>query len=320
MREIGIIEGICAANETMRPFTFPFVLLFAAVLNCEAANGDTLELLRRDAPLPSKMTDRIGVGEQKRYRIQTEHYEITATQFEGGNFVSDRLEHLTSVLTRLVAEYGKEVNSEPAPHRHRVILYRDHQEYTLHLFQIDRNIARTNGYYSTPKKTAYFPSLEEKVLFHEGTHQIFAERFFHEKAPAFRNNFWVVEGIALFMETLKIEDECYKIGNILANRLYSAKKYRFEQNHRLPIRKLTAMSAAEIQTNVDLQKIYSQSATLVHWLMFAEEGRYRPALFELLRRTYLGSATPETLSELTGLSYDELDKKYEEFLKTIPDE
>jgi hypothetical protein len=54
--------------------------------------------------------------------------------------------------------------------------------------------------------------------------------------------------------------------------------------------------------------------------MFAEEGRYRGALFELLRRTYRNEATPETLSELTGLSYEELDARYEKFLKTIPDD
>jgi hypothetical protein len=54
--------------------------------------------------------------------------------------------------------------------------------------------------------------------------------------------------------------------------------------------------------------------------MFAAEGSHRKHFFELLRRTYRDSATPETLSELTGLSYEELDKKYVEFLKTIPDD
>ena len=146
-----------------------------------------------------------------------------------------------------------------------------------------------------------------------------AERFFHEKQPAFRNNFWVVEGIALFMETLRIENKCYKIGDILADRLYAA-KYQFEQGTHLPIQKLTAMSSVEIQSrsSEDLNKIYRQSATLVHWLMFAEEGRYRKALFELLRQTYRDAATPEALSTLTGLSYEELDAQYVEFLKTIP--
>jgi hypothetical protein len=189
-----------------------------------------------------------------------------------------------------------------------------------HLFRIDPFIERTNGFYFPQRKTAYFFSpLETKILFHEGTHQILEEHFFRESTPTFRNNFWVIEGIALFMETLKIEKETYKIGDILADRLYSARVYRFERNHRLPTQRLTAMSSTEIQSSANLQEIYSQSATLVHWLMFADEGQHRTALFELLRRIYLGSARPETLSELTGLSFEELDARYVEFLKTIPE-
>ena len=79
------------------------------------------------------------------------------------------------------------------------------------------------------------------------------------------------------------------------------------------------MSASEIQSSRQIQEIYRKSATLVHWLMFTSDGRYRKHLFELLQLTYLDEAKPETLSELVGLSYEELDKKYVEFLKTIPD-
>jgi hypothetical protein len=121
------------------------------------------------------------------------------------------------------------------------------------------------------------------------------------------------------METLKVEEKHYKIGDILDNRLYAAKIYHSERNYNLPIRKLTAMSVREIQSSADIKKIYSQSATLVHWLMFANEGHYRKHLLELLRQTYLDSAKPETLSTLTGLSFEELDKKYVEFLERIPD-
>jgi len=212
------------------------------------------------------------------------------------------------------------MKDDPVLRPHRVIVYSNKEEYVFNLQHIDPFIVQTNGYYFAPRKTAYFYSSESKVLFHEGTHQIFVERFFPDKKPAFRNNFWVVEGIALFMETLKVEENCYKIGNILDNRLYAAKIYQFEQDYNMPIRKLAAMSAAEIQASQEMIRIYSQSATLVHWLMFVEEGRYRSQLFELLRRTYFDTATPETLSELTEQSYEELDKHYVEFLKMVPDE
>ena len=297
----------------MRQFSFFCVLL--VILLCGTVRSDTLKLPRPVGDtIPGSLHDH-----------DTRYHIITVRQ-EDGKLLGERMEHLANVWDLLFEEFTQReqatvsphIKIEPAKIRHRVILYRSQREYIDNLRHIEPDIARTNGLYLAPRKTAYFFSTEAKILFHEGTHQILAERFFHEKSPTFRNNFWAVEGIALFMETLKIEDKHYKVGDILANRLYSAMVYRFEQNHHLPIRQLTAMGAAEIQLSEDLQPIYSQSATLVHWLMFAEAGRYRGALFELLRRTYCNEATPETLSELTGLSYEELDAKYVEFLKTIP--
>ena len=288
----------------MQQFIFSFILLLVFLL-CNGAKGDVLELPRKNGDV-----------------VAGSRYIITTTRQADGKLIGEQLEHLADALDSLFAEYIKDAEIEPARHRHRVILYRNQREYSANLRRIEPTIDRTNGFYHAPGKTAHFFSTETKILFHEGTHQILAERFFHEKTPTFRNNFWVTEGIALFMETLIIEEERYRIGNILADRLYSAKVYWFEQNHRLSTRQLTAMSVAQIQAsaNRELQRIYSQSAALTHWLMFAEEGRYRGALFELLRRTYRNEATPDTLSELTGLSHEELDTKYAEFLKTIPSE
>jgi len=280
-----------------------FVFILWAILLCNETKGDTLELPR----VPGD-------------RTPGSRYDITTTRQADGKRIEERLEHLSNALDLLFAELMKDATIEPAQHRHRVFLYRDRRDYVASLRPIEPNIDRTNGLYHAPRKAVHFFSTEAKILFHEGTHQILAERFFYEKQPTFRNNFWAVEGMALFMETLNIEEERYKVGDILANRLYSARVYRFEHDHHLPIRRLTAMSAAEIQTSADLQPIYGQSAALTHWLIFAEEGRYRRAFLELLRRTYRNEATPETLSELTGLSYEELDTKYAEFLQTIPRE
>jgi len=295
----------------MRQYTFPLILL-SALLLYSGAKSDTFELPR-----------------QNENAVPGSRYDITTTRLEDGKLIGEQLEHLSRVWDLLFAEFTKrepgtvslDANIEPTQHRHRVILYRDQREYIANLLRIDPAIARTNGFYYAPRKTAYFFSTEPKILFHEGTHQILAERFFNEKIPAFRNNFWAVEGIALFMETLKIEDERYKIGDILADRLFAA-KYQFERGYNLPIQQLTTMNSVEMQSrsDEDLNRIYRQSAALTHWLMFAEEGRYRGALFELLRQTYRDEATPESLSKLTGLSYEELDARYVEFLKTIPDE
>jgi hypothetical protein len=304
----------------MRRSSFSFLLLLMVLL-CNGAKGSgTLELPRKIDQESASSMEEIDVAGQKRFRVLTDRYLITAFQPEEGSRAGERLEHLFNVWQLLFAEFIEEPKNERGPRPLRVIVYRDKEEYIANLLRIEPAIAQTNGFYFAPRRTAYFYSPETKVLFHEGTHQILAEHFFGERMPRFRNNFWVIEGMALFMETLEIEGNCYKIGNILNDRLFAAKEYQFNRNFNMPIQKLTAMNANDIQTSREILKIYSQSAALVHWLMFAEEGRYRKPLFELLHRTYLDTAKPETLSELTGLSYEELDNQYVEFLKTIPDE
>jgi hypothetical protein len=290
-----------------------------SVLSDGTDNSFTYELPRSNDTESASSIEEFNDEGKKRFRLTTNHYEIIASQPEEANLAGERLEHLLSVWQSLAAEVMNVTKDEPSQH-HQVIIYNNKDEYTLNLQHIDPFIDTTNGYYFAPTMTAYFFSPISKVLFHEGTHQIFVERFFPGKKPVFHNNFWVAEGIALFMETLQVEEHCYKIGNILDDRLYAAKVYQFERNYHLPIRNLTAMSAAEIQASKEMVRIYSQSAALVHWLMFAEEGRYRRSLFELLRQTYLDTAKPETLSELTGLTFEELDKNYVDFLKSIPSE
>jgi hypothetical protein len=302
----------------MRQFTFPFILLFLPLLCSGAEHNNTLELPRKAEQESASSVEAIHFAGQQQFLVSTDRYEIITHRPEDGSRAGERLEHLFNALQSLFAEFDKK--NEPEQHRFRIVLYRDKEEYIASLLRIEPSIAQTNGFYFAPRKTVYFFSPESKVLFHEGTHQLFLEHFFREKTPMFRNNFWVIEGIALLMETLKIEEKCYKVGNIMDDRLFAAKEYQFKHHYNMSIRNLTAMSATDIQASKETIRIYSQSAALTHWLMFAEEGRYRKHFFELLRRTYLDTARPETLSELTGLSYEELDEKYVEFLKTIPDE
>jgi len=314
----------------IRQFTSLFFPLLTALLCTGEADGGTLELPREDEP--EWVFQRVDIAGQPGMHYASEHYLITASRLDDAHRAGQRLEHLFRAWHLLSAEHfgeqangqtkelDNELDNEVEHHRrHRIVLFRDQQEYNRALLPLEPSIARTNGFYFAPGKTAYFYSTEAKILFHEGTHQILMEHIFRNTAPSFRNNFWVVEGIAAFMETLKIEEHSYKVGDILADKLLAAKIYQFERNYHMPIQRLTAMSAADVQASAETQRIYSQSATLVHWLMFAEGGRYRQHLFELLRQTYVDLAVPETLSRLTGLSYEELDQKYAEFLQTIPE-
>jgi hypothetical protein len=48
------------------------------------------------------------------------------------------------------------------------------------------------------------------------------------------------------------------------------------------------------------------------------DGAYRSAFRGLLAAIYAGRDTPETLAKLTGRGYEDLDREYLDFLKSLP--
>jgi hypothetical protein len=259
---------------------------------------------------------------QNGWKVITEHYEVhTNHSSETGVQAAKRLEHLYHAWNGVFADILPKQNTSS---QHRVLVYRDKKDYAAHLRRFDPQIGKTNGYYYPPTATSYFfPVLPEmnsfdaettrKALLHEGTHQLFYETLGKPRL-VIRNNFWIVEGIAMFMETLKVEKAQYILGDISDNRLYAAKVYQTERDFYVPISKLVAMDVIDFQTSPNILPYYAQSAALTHYLMFTD----RKAVLELLHQVYDGTANRDTLSKLTGQSYRALDGKYLEFIQTVP--
>lgn len=239
------------------------------------------------------------------------------------------------------------------PLQRKVTIYRNKNDYIADLIKIEPNIANTNGYYLPKQKRAYFYAVSPKskksinsdnsnnsdnsdnsdesdeseesvrrALYHEGSHQLFYEPRSTSRPnepPGSRCNGWLVEGLAMFMETLRTDDNYYILGNILDTRLYAAKYNEQELNFYAPFGQLVKMGMNDLQRQKELSKIYSQSSAMTHFLMFAENGKYRDALLKLIKAIHNGTDKPESLAKFTNCTYEELDKKYKEFLKTIPD-
>ncbi|MDR0337285.1 MAG: hypothetical protein LBI18_09365 [Planctomycetaceae bacterium] len=280
------------------------------------------------------------------WQIATEHYDLlTNHSLEEGVRLSRRLEHLYRAWKMLffnmllseekLAKLFTESLSGGTLPRHRVYVFRDKQDYVAFLKNLEpgfeMQLRESNGFYHPQRFISYFFPVSadmdqfdadtvRKALYHEGTHQLFQEARPKSNLPGVRNNFWIVEGIAMFMETFRIEENQYKIGNKNDSRLFAAKAHRFDPDYLfyLPFDQTTALGRKEFQTHPRLARLYSQSAGMTHFLMLDRQGQYRYAIFELLRQVYSGSAKPNTLSKLTERSYQELDQEYTEFLKTVP--
>ncbi len=293
----------------------------------------------------------VGAAEEAEFRkeirngweIPSEHYDLlTDAGLEEGVRISRNLEHLYRAWKLLFFNFlfteetlAKIFQGRPgggSVPRHRVLVYRDKDDYVFNLKDIEPGIAVSNGYYRLQTKTSYFfpvsSGMDEgeaetirKTVFHEATHQLFQEARTNMKPPGLRNNFWIVEGIAMFMETLRIEDDRYVVGDINDARLYAAKVHKTRDDYYIPFADLVRLGVADFQRQSLLPRLYSQSAAMTHFLMFHDNGRDRDAVIHLLRRVYAGPEVSrvDSLSHLTGRSYKTLDEEYDVFVETIPD-
>jgi hypothetical protein len=280
------------------------------------------------------------------WQIVTEHYDLlTNHSLEEGVRMSRRLEHLYQAWTMLFfnmflnEEKLTKLFTESSPiillPRHQVYVFRDKQDYVYFLQDSEQGfesqLRESNGFYHPQRFISYFFPVSadmdtfnadtvRRALYHEGTHQLFQEACPKSNFSGMRNNFWIVEGMAMFMETFRIEENQYKLGNQEDSRLFAAKVHRFDSEYffYLPFAETVTLGRKGFQTHPRLARLYSQSAGMTHFLMFHQNGRYRQATLELLQQVYTGTARPNSLSKLTGRSYQELDQEYTEFLKTVP--
>jgi hypothetical protein len=251
--------------------------------------------------------------------------------------LASRLERLYQIWQQLFAGFGysaREVRQlfagERLPRKRnrpfRVFLHRDRNAYNAALVKQQPRIAETLGIYFDRDREAHFFAGDDQVpgtLYHESVHQLF-----QESRPAARNvggtaNFWVVEGIATYFETLSehrdaIAGRYYTIGEASAGRLPAARE-RFAGGFNVPLALLVEWSKNDLQHQPELAKIYSQAAGLSAMLMDADAARYREPLVRYLQAVYAGRDDRQSLSRATARTYAELDGEYRHFLQSLPE-
>ncbi|MDR3110274.1 MAG: hypothetical protein LBU65_11405 [Planctomycetaceae bacterium] len=221
--------------------------------------------------------------------------------------------------------------------RHSVYVYRDKAEYIANLREIEPQVEATLGFYYPERKRSYFfqpdaATTDEyeyrhivNTLLHEATHQLFQETLGSRVMPGQKNNFWLFEGVATYMESFKRDGDYYVLGGFDCDWMLAA-RYRFNKSKfYLPFEQITKMgqdgfqdfgitSKTGFEPSEKLRMLYSQSSGITHFLMHTENGRFREPTIQLLRRLYHGEEQPDSLSKLTGVTYKELDAKYKKYI------
>ncbi len=272
------------------------------------------------------------------WQVRTDHFLVTSNHSqEAAAELAARLERLHQIWRQLFAGFyfsEREVHElfagERQPReRHRpfrVFYHRDKDDYVAALRRRQPRIAETLGIYFDADREAHFFAGDDEnlaTLNHEAVHQLL-----QETRPAARHvgetaNFWIVEGIATYFETLREHRDSaaglyYTIGESSAGRLPAARERLLVEKFYVPLDELTLLGKDDLQRYPELAKLYSQSAGLAALLLDGEGGRYREPLVAYLTAVYAGRDVADSLSAATGATGAELDAAYHRFLESLP--
>jgi hypothetical protein len=266
--------------------------------------------------------------------VVTEHFQVrTDHSLEEGVKLATQLEEFYGVWRQLFVRYYVDDEqlarmfreATPLPRRtrpHQVACFRDRDEYNdfAALGQKNPTAGITTGCYSCEDRRAYFfagPEQDAGNICHEATHQLFYELRPAKHYPGRDANFWVTEGIACFMESYRRANGLVLLGGLDAHRLKNAHG-RLDAGFYLGLAELCSLGMEDLKQHDDIKAIYSESAGMTYFLLYADEGRYRQALVDYLAAVYANRDRPDTLSELTGVAYDKLDEQYQHFIQSLP--
>ena len=272
------------------------------------------------------------------WSVRTDHFLVTSNgSLEAAAELAARLERLHQVWQQLFAGYWtteQEVKQlfageRIARERHqpfRVFYHRDRDDYNATLKREQPRVVETLGIYFDTQHRAHFfagPDQDAGTLYHETVHELFQQSRSGAKRAAKKANFWIVEGIATYFETMSEHRDAtaglyYTIGQSSTGRLPKARERLLQDHEYIPLEQLTKWGRLDMQAQPDLAKVYSEASGLSAFFMDGEQARYREPLVQYLQAIYAGKDDPQTLAKLTGRSYEELDGEYREFMQSLP--
>lgn len=283
--------------------------------------------------------------------VRTEHYVIkTNYSLERGVRLSRQLEafyrtfyetfsgFLTTADQRQSLAKGRGGRRNGTSSQFEIHYFRDKDDYVKHLEKRVAQIRITTGLYLTDTGTAYFyhvPEMDEdptgpasRTIFHEATHQLFSETRKNLRGRTGmvgeKSHFWIIEGIACYMESFEQRGERIILGDPDYQRFRAARYRYLHDGYYIPLKRFAGMSAMEIKHSPEIRKLYSQASGLAHFFMEYEEGKYRDALVEHLSQLYSRNRkireNPASLPKLVGVDYKSLDVEYGDYLKAQQNE
>ncbi len=267
--------------------------------------------------------------------LETDHYRVRSTaSLEDTVVLATHLEQLYWVFSRLFADYlppGDQLRlvfgrSRLAPLRRAgsskrqvkfvVYCYRDAEQFraAVSRFPVPGKDTATGLYVPRYKRVYCYvdESLEGGWIaasLHEATHQLVLEANSRARLAGTVGNYWVAEGVAAYMESLRLADGEIHLGSWDTPRLARARDRLVHERRFVPLRKFVAMSSDDFARG-DAPFLYGQAALLTHFFLHGEDGKYRRPFLQYVREVFLGRATPDSLAEFTDTPYEQIEREF----------
>ncbi len=291
------------------------------------------------------------------WEIRTEHFLLkTNTSLEEGVVISRKLELFHDWLHSNFAAFfdtpdALEERFQQAQPRRRGVLpkpmevhyYSTRDEYERRLKgRVPPNL--TNGLYWEPDRTCYlFRNDDDKDLnaaFHESTHQMFDLATLDDRIAAARkrqlllrqrdrqywelcenSNFWVLEGLACYMESFRMDEGVTSIGDPSHIRFEGAQQRLLRDGFFIELRTFCGLGKEQFRSHPNQTQLYTQGSGVAHFLLHYKDGVYRDALIKLLADVYrpdLKNVMKDpSLEELTGVSFEVLNQQYRDHMENL---
>ncbi len=260
--------------------------------------------------------------------VETEHFKVlTNAGLEDGVKLGQQLELLYGIWRQVFVPYYAAGDlpkvfaggAWPKERKTHVVWYfADRDDFVKFLQPSRPGVEKALGIYLEKQRTSYFFAGKDQhpgTVFHESTHQLFQESRTTGNEVGAKNNFWIIEAVACYMESLTEHDGYYTLGGFEEGRVPAAAHRLLVDNFYAPLEELSALGMDNMQRQPNIAPLYSQISGQAQFLTHFENGRYREALNDYLIAVYSGKADKQTLAKLTGQSFSTLDRQYRDYMK-----
>ena len=152
-----------------------------------------------------------------------------------------------------------------------IVLLRDRDEYLQVLGIGEANAGVSVGYYAPQRQTSFFyPAAESALtLYHELTHQLLAEATYGDSAArgTLTGGVWLMEGIAMYMESLVDRGGYWTVGGNDAPRLQTARYRAIRDRYWVDWSPFVDGQVEQWKQDPQIALLYAQAAGLTHMFM-----------------------------------------------------